>query len=72
MKMVIHSQLGKIRPFSVRVWRTQVPRDKSAYFLFFWDFRQQSVVEIFLRYIDKDNPTANFDVARKSIFTLVV
>ena len=32
VEMVIHSQLAKVRPSSVKIWRTQVPWDRSAYF----------------------------------------
>ena len=36
MEMVIHSQLAKIRPSSVKIWRMQVPWDKSAHFSSSW------------------------------------
>ena len=48
MEIVIHSQLAKIRHSFVKMWRTQVPWDKSAYFPSSRDLRQQSIVKVFL------------------------
>ena len=81
MEMVIHSQLAKIGPSSLKIWRMQVPWDKSVYFLILLGFNDNKVLlkyfyifvfcsgRAFQRYIDNGNPTGVSDIASESIFT---
>ena len=74
--MVIHTQLAKMRPSSVKIWKTQVPWDRSAHLSSFWEltktkYRQNISTHLYSAQEelsnDSSNPTLVSDLSNKNI-----